>query len=402
MNGHTERPRLDLAVAALAALLSLAAAAEPPQAEQALPAPQAARDAKADEAVPAPQAGQPQPPQAAGDEAPILATFAEAKKAYAAKSWDAAEASLRRMAELLSAPGMDSARTRALPAYYFYSGAVAFQKKDEERCREQLLRYFSTSPSAGIDPAAYPKRFVRIFEATRDKAAEAAPPVPAGEIPGGVLPSYATRDVEEAAIPANTGEAAWIQGPVSALLLDAEKKAWASLPDDDARRSFVARFWSDLDPSPETPENELQVEFYRRVQYADANFSTESTRGSLSDRGRVLLILGPPSYAARSPLRNSQDEMTALRAFDTVIVPTATGPVTVQVVNPKAATPGAALGEIEAWYYRGDRIPRGISFKELRYEFVTQRAYGTGVLQKEPRELLGLRQAVALLRKGAS
>lgn len=369
MNGHTARFRLELAGAALAALL----ATTPPAALA----------------------------QAPMEEAPVLATFAEAKKAYAAKNWDAAESSLRRMAELLSAPGMDAARTRALPAYYFYSAAVAFQKKDEERCREQLLRYFSASPTASVDPAAYPKRFVQIFEATRDKAAQAAPPEPAGEIAGGVLPSYATRGVDETAIPANTGDAAWAQGPVSALLLDSERKAWAALTDDDARRSFVARFWASLDPSPETADNEFQVEFYRRVQYADANFSTEATRGCLTDRGRVLLVLGPPSYAARSPIRSGQDQMTLMRSTDTIIVTTATGPVTVQVPNPKGATPGGVEGEMEAWYYRGDRVPRGVSFRELRFEFVTQRAYGKGVMQKEPRELLALRQATALLRKNA-
>lgn len=369
MNGHTARIRLELAGAALAVLLAGVSGAALAQA----------------------------PP----DEAPVLATFAEAKKAYAAKSWDAADASLRRMAELLSAPGMDSARTRALPAYYFYSAAVAFQRKDEERCREQLLRYFSASPAAAIDPASYPKRFVQVFEATRRKAAELAPPTPAGEIAGGVLPSYATRDVDLAAIPANTGDAAWAAGPASALLTDAEKKAYAALPDDDARRAFVSRFWTSLDSTPETADNEFQVEFYRRVQYADANFSTEATRGSLTDRGRVLLVLGPPSYAARSPIRSGQDEMTVLRATDTNVVATANGPVTVQVANPKAAAPGGVAGEMEAWYYRGDRVPRGVSFRELRYEFVTQRAYGTGVLQKEPRELLALRQAAALLRKSA-
>jgi GWxTD domain-containing protein len=369
VNEHTARTRLDLASALVAALLVL----------------------------PSPGA----PAQAPHEETPVLATFAEVKASYATKNWDAAESALRRMAELLAAPGMDSARTRALPAYYFYSAAVAFQKKDEDRCRERLLRYFSASPSATIDPAAYPKRFVRIFEATREKAAESAPPQPAGEIAGGVLPSYATRGVDEAAIPANTGDPAWAEGAVSALLTDAERKSYPGLPDDDARRSFVARFWTDLDLTPETADNEFQVEFYRRVQYADANFSTEATRGSLTDRGRVLLILGPPSYAARSPIRSSQDQMTVLRSVDTIVVPSATGPVTLQVVNPKGAVPGGVEGEMEVWYYRGDRVPRGVTFRDLSYEFVTQRAYGKGVLQKEPRELLALRQAAALLRKSA-
>ena len=93
--------------------------------------------------------------------------------------------------------------------------------------------------------------------------------------------------------------------------------------------------------------------------------------------------------------------MTVLRSTETVVVTTASGPQTVRVANPKGAVPGGVEGEMEIWYYRGDRVPRGISFRELRFEFVTQRAYGTGVLQKEPRELLALRQAAALLRKTA-
>ncbi len=335
------------------------------------------------------------------NESPIVGTFAEAKAAYAARNWDAAESALRRMAELLSAPGMDSARTRALPAYYFYSAVVAFQKKDEERCREQLLRYFSTSPSSGIDPGAYPKRFVRIFEATREKAAEEAAPAPAGEIAGGVLPSFAARELDVLAIPTNSGDPAWAEGPVSALLTDSERRAYAALPDDDARRSFVSRFWASLDPAPESADNEFQEEFYRRVQYADATFSTEATRGSLTDRGRVLLTLGPPSYASRAPIRSSNDQMTVMRSTETIVVTTASGPQTVRVANPKGAVPGGVEGGMEIWYYRGDRVPRGISFRELRFEFITQRAYGTGVLQKEPRELLALRQAAALLRKTA-
>lgn len=335
------------------------------------------------------------------DESLILGTFSEAKTAYAARNWDSAEAALRRMAELLSAPGMDLARPRALPAYYFYSAAVAFQKKDEERCREQLLRYFSTNPSSDIDPGAYPKRFVQIFEATRQKAAEEAPPAPAGEIAGGVLPSFASRDLDVLAIPANTGDPGWASGPASALLTDSERRAYAVLSDEDERRAFVSRFWSSLDSTPETADNEFQQEFYRRVQYAEANFSTEATRGSLTDRGRVLLTLGAPSYASRAPIRSGNDQMTVMRSTDVVVVTTATGPVTQRVANPKGATPGGVEGEMEVWYYRGDRVPRGVSFRELRFQFVTQRAYGTGVMQKEPRELLALRQAVALLRKSA-
>jgi hypothetical protein len=53
---------------------------------------------------------------------------------------------------------------------------------------------------------------------------------------------------------------------------------------------------------------------------------------------------------------------------------------------------------VETWYYRQDRIPKGIPFTELQFLFVTRKGYGTAVLQKEPRELAALQKAARLLQ----
>lgn len=339
----------------------------------------------------------------AGGNDPVLETILEVKGHYRAKRFEDADGALRRLNELLAAPERAGVRERALPVYHFYSAAVAWERKEQDRAREQILRFFSFSPDANLDPAAYPKSFQIFFEAQRNEAARLNPPGPAGplRIEGGVLPSYATADIDASTIPVNTGDPEWVESPVRHLLLDAEKREWSRLSDDEARRDFVRRFWTRLDPDPTTPDNEFQVEFYRRVQYADANFSTERTRGALSDRGMVMLILGPPSYASRTPLLRSQDLMNHLRSTQVVSVSDGKGGHSlVRVESDKSlGSAGDIEGDIETWYFRRDRIPKGIPFTELQYQFVSRVGYGTCVLQREPRELAAIQKGARLLRR---
>ncbi len=88
---------------------------------------------------------------------------------------------------------------------------------------------------------------------------------------------------------------------------------WLMLPDEqrDARRLrstqdailFLEAFWDRRDPDPETPGNELARTFYERVDAADRLYSEGGRRGSLTDRGRALILLGPPSVQRYSQKR---------------------------------------------------------------------------------------------------
>lgn len=62
------------------------------------------------------------------------------------------------------------------------------------------------------------------------------------------------------------------------------------------RDSLIAAFWQQRDPTPETADNELQNEFYRRVALAEASFAAEGAGewGWQADRGRIYIIYGPP------------------------------------------------------------------------------------------------------------
>lgn len=60
------------------------------------------------------------------------------------------------------------------------------------------------------------------------------------------------------------------------------------------REKKFRAFWEERDPSPDTEFNELMAEYYRRIDYAYDNFSTENTVGYDSDRGEIYIKFGPP------------------------------------------------------------------------------------------------------------
>ncbi len=334
-------------------------------------------------------------------EDPVLQTLVQVKSAYRTKRWADADLALRRLLELAAAPEREPALPRILPVYHFYSAAVAWELKDEERARKELARYFEFQPEATIDPGLYPKSYCIFFDAQRTAAARDAPrgpPTTAG------LPNFSTMAVDATTLPVYRGDEAWPATAVRHLLTDAEKKEFATLTDDASRREWVFRFWKKFDPDPATPDNEYELEFHRRVQYADAAFSTESVRGSLSDRGRVLVVMGPPTYIGRSALLRSNDVMTSLKTTETTIVRDSRGRtalIRVPTENRGQITPGDIEGDVETWYYRRDRVPKGIPFQELRFTFFTKEGYGVGVFQKDARELLALQKATRLLRAGS-
>lgn len=70
--------------------------------------------------------------------------------------------------------------------------------------------------------------------------------------------------------------------------------------DREERKSKFLKFWKTKDPTPGTEKNELMIEYYRRVFYANRNFS-ENMEGWRTDRGRIYIIYGPPDNVDRHP-----------------------------------------------------------------------------------------------------
>ncbi|MFQ5877775.1 MAG: GWxTD domain-containing protein [Acidobacteriota bacterium] len=87
----------------------------------------------------------------------------------------------------------------------------------------------------------------------------------------------------------------WVKGPVKWLLTKPEIKAFKKLGTDEERAAFVRAFWEQRDPTPGTPKNEYEEIFWKRVEEADRKYRSITRAGSLTDMGRVFLLLGPPS-----------------------------------------------------------------------------------------------------------
>ncbi len=60
-------------------------------------------------------------------------------------------------------------------------------------------------------------------------------------------------------------------------------------------------FWRKRDPTSGDEVNEFREEYFGRVDYAQAHFSTGLTEGWKSDRGKAYITLGPPDYIEHHP-----------------------------------------------------------------------------------------------------
>lgn len=82
---------------------------------------------------------------------------------------------------------------------------------------------------------------------------------------------------------------------VSLIITKQERKKFLSLTNQKDREIFKKEFWEKRDPDPGTEENEFKTEYYNRMRYANKYFRNGKKSGWKTDRGRIYMILGPPS-----------------------------------------------------------------------------------------------------------
>ena len=92
----------------------------------------------------------------------------------------------------------------------------------------------------------------------------------------------------------------WDETAVKWIMTKDEAGQWKRIRTDEEAKAFVDLFWAKRDPSPGTPQNEFRQEFDRRVEFADQQFGQARRKGSLTDRGHILIVLGAPYTIARS------------------------------------------------------------------------------------------------------
>jgi GWxTD domain-containing protein len=85
-----------------------------------------------------------------------------------------------------------------------------------------------------------------------------------------------------------------------AVILPVEKEVFLKLTTAAERDAFIATFWKQRDPTPETPRNEYHEELVRRFAYTNTHFGRASVReGWMTDMGRIYMILGAPAGIER-------------------------------------------------------------------------------------------------------
>jgi GWxTD domain-containing protein len=348
-------------------------------------------------------------PSAASGET-VVELFQKAKQQVKLGSYDDALKTLDALDKATAAPGHEAERKQVEPPIAFYRGVslAALGRKDEARA--SFEKYLGFVPNASMDAAMYPKKAVAAFDEARKSLGSSAA-TESNTIDG----SYANFHPGPAAS-LETPNEAWGDGPVRFLMTADEKREWSRLSDPVSRSEFVTKFWAARDTKPETPENEFRQEFERRVAYADATLVQGEVRGSMTDRGMVFVLLGPPTYVGRKPLGTGDDTSDAAgmstgsphsaeAAIANANAASASGKTSsgkqLQIADQASGTQIRDSGNNwrEIWHYRRERLPAGVPYQQVDFDFITRKGYGENVLQRDSNTLNTL-EAAKKGRKG--
>jgi GWxTD domain-containing protein len=285
-------------------------------------------------------------------------------------------------------PGFETDRAKLAPVILFYRGAnlAALGRKDE--AKDVFINYLSYMPNASIASPPFPKQVIEVFEAARKEIAGKNNTLLAMYTQFKPKPGWAL-----------AADQNWAESPVRYLLTPDQKKQYTALASAAEREAFVNKFWDAFDPTPGTPANEFRSEFERRVAFADATFSTDKSLGGATDRGAIFTFLGPPTFAGVAGVSSNDDVMGALRSGGNSMVPGRIGGKIGGDAADDMRDPSHWRNKRESWTYRRNRLPVSVGMNEVRFDFLTQEGYGTGVLQKDPAPMQTLGYAVEAAKR---
>ncbi len=303
----------------------------------------------------------------AADPGPAIA---KAKEEIAAGNYDAALLLLHQA--MASAAAMTNMRNRsaALSATHFYSALAASSAGNRDEAANELRSFFLYTPGGKLDEDRYPAEFVTLFDEVHKKIKQSR------ETPASfddAYPGYPPA-VSSSSWPLETWGAS---SEFHILATKEEREEWQRLRTDEERRAFVERFWLARDPDPQTSVNEARIEFLHRIAFADVAFNeVPDDRGSLTDRGRAFVLLGPPQRVTIRPLTRREVPYAPHRTIH----------------------PGSA---VEQWTYFHDSIPFSLPRNELVFNFLSQ---GGSLVRRLQYDFLTdkvIREAPAALRNGS-
>lgn len=305
--------------------------------------------------------------------------------------------------------GSEKDRAALAPVLAFYRGACLASLDRPAEAQLQFQAFLGFQPNAVLDPAVYSKKIISSLDnARRALASNRELPAQGGSLAMAYRAFPTPRREEQVSL----GED-WADGPARFLMTPEERRVFTRLADTVSRSEYVTAFWKKRDPKPETPENEFRDEYEKRVAFADSRFTQGETAGSLTDRGMVFILLGPPTYAGQKPLTSGEDtnDKAALFAYRPADVKIASRPggTTTDIARrvDKVTGPGTKMNDAarnwrEVWHYRRELLPKGIPYHQVDFEFVTKEGYGENVLQRETQVLDTLEKAKSRLRQSST
>ena len=331
--------------------------------------------------------------------------FGKLKAEIKAGSWADATKTIDSLDTEAAKPGNEGAQKQLAGPLAFYRGVCDANLGKTDEAVESFTAFLKIQPGATIDAAVYSKKAVAAFEKAQKQAAERSP---------SLAEAY-----KEFPLPADMkdrypSDQYWAEGAVRWIMSDSEKATWAALTDPNARVAFVEQFWTARASFPGADGRTYRQEFERRVAFADENLAVDpEQRGSLTDRGMVFVLMGPPTWAGRKPLRTGEDTnddagMSTVGSQDANNAAKglkATGGRA--VTSGKLATQSVKFGspsrnaveindnKMEVWHYRRELLPSGVPYQQVDFDFVTRKGYGIHVLQRETESVNTLAAAKA-------
>jgi GWxTD domain-containing protein len=94
------------------------------------------------------------------------------------------------------------------------------------------------------------------------------------------------------------------EAPLIYLASTDSLKVWRSGLTLQAKREFLTQFWTQRDPTPGTPRNELREQFYNLITVANRQYregGSAAGPGWKTDRGRVFVKYGRPAEMLDRP-----------------------------------------------------------------------------------------------------
>ncbi|HKD17233.1 MAG TPA: GWxTD domain-containing protein [Thermoanaerobaculia bacterium] len=331
--------------------------------------------------------------------------FQTLKEEVNAGAWAQALKTLDQLEADAAQPGHEDLREQLEGPAAFYRGVCEANLDRTSEAVASFQAFLRLQPAASLESARYSKKVVSAFDQARRK--KAAKPFSLAEAYKNFRPPVVQHEDRELV------DKNWADGPVRWIMTAEERKGWAGLTEPQARVEFVEKFWATRAALPGEQGRTFREEYERRIAFADEYLGKGGElRGSLTDRGMVFLLLGPPSSASRRMATKGDDRSTprgeaagaeqasALRLESSIAIEATKEPDgTVSHVWNQFNPPmpgGDDTGEVvETWHYRGEDLPSEVGYQSLDVHYVTKRGYGRNVLQRDSETLTTLGAAAS-------